>query len=102
MVIARFLYALPVFARQLTVSDMKRINAIFLKEFKWRSTTKLFKADDKNEHSDKQLFRAILRSDHCLNELLPPRKNHLRRNTTKTGRALDLTLTKLKGLSLAL
>ena len=44
------------------------------KGFKWRFTMKLFKAYDIIKHSDKQLFRAILKSDHCLNELLPSRK----------------------------
>ena len=41
---------------------------------------KLFKADDIIVHFDKQLFPVILRSDHCLNELLTPRKNYLGRN----------------------
>ena len=59
LVIARFRYALPVFAGQLTVSDINRIDAISSKGFKWYLTTKLFNADDLIEHSDKQLFRAI-------------------------------------------
>ena len=78
-----FHYALSPFAEELHVSDDNRINAIFAKGFKWRLTTKFFKADDIIEHSDKQLFRAILRSDRCLNELLPPRKNYLGRNLRK-------------------
>ena len=52
--IARFQYALPAFAGQLIASDINRIDVIFATGFKWRSTTKLFKADDINEHSDKR------------------------------------------------
>ena len=51
LVVARFQYALPAFAGQLTVFDMNRIDTIFAKRFKWRLTRKLFKADN-IEHSD--------------------------------------------------
>ena len=58
-------------------------------------TTKLFKADDINEHSDKELFRATPRSDDCLNELLSPRKNHFARNLRENkGHGLELPLAK--------
>ena len=60
LVIARFQYALPAYAGQITASDINRIYAVYAKGFKWRLTTKLFKADDIIEHSDKQLFRAVL------------------------------------------
>ena len=59
------------------VSDMRKVVQYLPMGFKWRLTTKLFKADDIIEHSDKQLFREILKSDHCLNELLHPMKNYL-------------------------
>ena len=62
---------------------INRIDAIFAKGFKWRLTTKLLKAEDIIEHSDKQLFRAILISDDCLNQLLPPRKYCFGRNLKK-------------------
>ena len=56
----------------------------------------MFKADDIIEHSDKQLFRATLRSDHCLDELLPSRKNYFDRNLRirKKGNGLELPLAK--------
>ena len=60
---ARYQYALPAFAVQLT-PDINRIDAIFAKGFKWRLNTKLCEADDITEYSVKQLFRAISRSDH--------------------------------------
>ena len=94
LVIARFQYALPAFAGQLTISDINRINSIFAKRFKWRLTTKLFKANDIIEHWDKQLFRAILISDHCLNEFLPPRKNYLGRNLGEKLHGFELPLAK--------
>ena len=62
--IAGLQYALLAFAGQLTASDVNIIDALFANVFKWRSITKLFKSDDIIEHSDKHLFRAILRSDH--------------------------------------
>ena len=43
-------------------------------------TTKLFKADDIIKQADKRLFRAILISYHCLNELLPPIKCYVGKN----------------------
>ena len=60
-------------AEQLIAFDMN-MKTIFAKEFKWYLITKLFQADDIIEQADKRLFRAILRSYHCLNELLPPIK----------------------------
>ena len=77
LVIAQFQYALRAFAGQLTVSDINGIDIIFAMGFKWCLTIKLFKADDISEHSDKQLYHAILKSDHCLNQLLPLKKNYL-------------------------
>ena len=55
---------------------------------------KLFKVDDVIEHSYKQLFCSNLRSDHCLNELLPPRKYYFGRNLRKKGHGLELPLAK--------
>ena len=78
LVISQFQYVLLAFVGQITVSDINRINAIFAKAFKWCLTTTLFKADDIIEHFDILLFRAILRSDHCLNEFLPTRKYYFR------------------------
>ena len=52
---------------------------------------RLLKVD---EHSDKQLFHATLRSDHCLNELLLPWKNYFGRNVRKNGHELEIPLAK--------
>ena len=80
LVIAQIQYSLPVFAGQLTVSYINRIDALFAKRFKWRLTTNLFKAVDIFEHSNKQLFCTILRSYHYLKELLPHMKYYFSRN----------------------
>ena len=71
LVIARFRYVLSAFAGQLNIYENNRIDVIFAKGFKWRLTTKVFTADDIIKHSDEQLFRAILKSNHCLFGMLP-------------------------------
>ena len=48
-------------------------------------------------NTDEQLFRVILKSGHCLNELLPPRKNYLGRNLGKK----ELPLVKTERLKLS-
>ena len=39
------------------------------------NTTKLFKFEEMVDVADKRLFRAIKSSDHCLNHLLPGKRN---------------------------
>ena len=77
---------------------MNGIDAIFEKGFRQRLTLKLVKSDNITEHADKQLFHATLRLDHCLNELVPPRKNYFDRNLRKNGQGLELLLAKTERL----
>ena len=97
LVVARFQYALPALAGQLSDDDLHKVEAVFSKARRRQLTTYTPNAADLIEQCDKHLLRAALNPTHCLHSVLPPKKNLYGRNLRKKGhgRELPLATTKL-------
>ena len=74
LVVARFQYALPVLAGQLSADDLHKVDAVFYKACRWQLTSHTPNSADLIEQCDKHLLRADLNSIHCLHRMLPQRK----------------------------
>ena len=75
LVVARFHYALPAIAGQISVNDLHRIDAVFAKASRWQLTSIVPSAADIVDNADKRLFHFALKPTHCLHHMLPPKKN---------------------------
>ena len=96
LVVARFQYALPALAGQLSADDLHKVDAVFNKGRRWQLTSCTPYSADLIEQCDKHLFRADLNSNHCLHSILPPKKNMCGRNLRKKGHGRELPLSKTK------
>ena len=96
LVVARFQYALPVLAGQLSADDLRTVDAVFNKARRWQLTSHNPYSADLIEQCDKHLFRAALNPSHCLYSILPPKKNMYSRNLRKKGHGRELPLAKTK------
>ena len=74
LVVARFQYALPVLAGQLSADDLHKVEAVFSKAHRWQLTSHTPNSADLIEQCDKHLFRATLNPTHCLHSMLLQRK----------------------------
>ena len=75
LVVSRVMYAVQAMVGLMKRCDEGRINGMFKKAYRWGLTTKLYKFEEMVDVADKRLFRAIQTSDHCLNLLLPGKRN---------------------------
>ena len=96
LVVARFQYALPALAGQLSADDLRKVDAVFNKARRWQLTSHTPYSADLIEQCDKHLFRAALIPTHCLYSILPPKKNMYCRNLRKKGHERELPLAKTK------
>ena len=113
LVVARFQYALPALADQLSADYLHNVDAVFSKARRWRwlLTSHIQNSADLIEQCDKHLFRAALKPTHCmhsmlprvplnpthcLHSMLPPKKNMYERNLRKKDRRRELPLAKIK------
>ena len=85
LVLARFQYALPALAGQLSADDLRNVDAVFNKARRWQLTSLTPYSADLIEQCDKHLFRAALNLTHCLHSILPSKKNMYGRNLRKKG-----------------
>ena len=85
IVVARFQYALPALAGQLSADDLRKVDAVFNKARRWQLTSYTLYSADLIEQCDKHLFRTALNPTHCLHGILPPKKNMYGRNLRKKG-----------------
>ena len=74
LVVARFQYALPALAGQLSVDDLRKVDTVINKTWRWQLTSHTPYSVDLIEQCDKHLFRAALNPIHCLYSILPQRK----------------------------
>ena len=74
VVVARFQYALPALAGQLSADDLHKVEAVFNKARRWQLTSHTPYSADLIEQCDKHLFGAALNPTHCLYSILPQRK----------------------------
>ena len=72
LVVARFQYALPALAGQLSADDLRKVDAVFNKARRWQLTSHTPYSADLIEQCDKHLFRATINPAHCLYRILPP------------------------------
>ena len=93
-VVARFQYALPALAGQLSDDDLHKVDAVFSKARRWQLTSHTSNSADLIEHCDKHLFRAALNPIHCLHSVLARKKNMYGRNLRKKGHEGELPLAK--------
>ena len=71
---ARFQYALPALAGQLSAMICAKVDAVFSKARRWQLTSRTPYSADLIEQCDKHLFRAAINPIHCLHSILPQRK----------------------------
>ena len=69
-------YALPVFSGALRQSDIERINSTVRKARRRGLTNLDINFGNMSERMDRDLFRKTLEHEHCLNQLLPLRKDN--------------------------
>ena len=96
LVVAKFQYALPALAGQLSADDLQIVDAVFSKACRWQLTSHTPNSADLIEQCDKHLFRAALNPAHCLHSILPPKINMYGRNLRKKGHERELPLAKTK------
>ena len=70
-VVARFQYALPALAGQLSADDLCKVDAVFNNARRWQLTLNTLYSADLIEQCDKHLCRAALNPTHCLYSILP-------------------------------
>ena len=75
LVVARFQYALPALTGQLSANDLRKVDAVFNKAWRWQLTSHTPYPAVLIEQCDKHLFLATLNPTHCLHSILPPKKN---------------------------
>ena len=76
MVLSRIQYALPVYSGNSLQSDITRIDTALLKARRWGLMNIQTDFDALARSADHTLFNEVLKSSHCLNKLLPPKKNN--------------------------
>ena len=97
LVVARFQYALPALAGQLSADDLREVDAVLIKARRWQLTSHTPYSADLIQQCDKHLFRAALNHHtHCLHSILPPKTNMYGRNLRKKGHGRELPLAKTK------
>ena len=74
LVVARFQYALPALAGQLSADDLRNVDAVVNKVRGWQLTSHTPYSADLIEQYDKHLFRTALNPTNCLPSILPQRK----------------------------
>ena len=77
LVAARFQYALPALAGQLSADDLHKVDAVFNKARRWQLTSHTQNSADLIKHCDKHLFRAVLHSTHCLHCMAAPKEKYV-------------------------
>ena len=97
IVVARFQYALPALAGQLSPDDLHKVDAVFNKARRWQLTSHTHYSADLIEQCDKHLFRVALIPPTVCIAYYPQKKNMYGRNLRKKGheRVLPLAKTKL-------
>jgi len=76
LIISKITYALPAFAGHISTAERNRINKFFRKAYRRHLVTQIFDIDTLIETTDSRLFRSITYPDHCLNYLLPSKRNY--------------------------
>ena len=71
---ARILYALPAWGGFLTADLIAKIDAYLYKAIRWGYNGNLTMLSELLHDADIKLFRSMLRSTHCIHQLLPPLK----------------------------
>ena len=72
LVLSGIIYALPVFAHNLSKDDTNKINALLGKSQKWGVNSKSYNLFELSEQANIQLSIKMLSPGHCLHHLIPP------------------------------
>ena len=73
---SKITYALPAFAGHISTAERNRINKCFRKANRRHLVTQIFDIDTLIETTDSRFFRSMTYPDHCLNYLLPSKRNY--------------------------
>jgi len=76
LIVSRILYALPAWGGLLSAELKGRINAFLRRLYKYGFMHSLIDIEYLLTSSDRKLFKNMQKCEHCLNHLLPPRKNN--------------------------
>jgi len=76
LIMSKITYALPAFAGHISTAERNRINKFFRKANRRHLVTQIFDIDTLIETTDSRFFRSITYPDHCLNYLLPSKRNY--------------------------
>ena len=74
LIVSRILYALPAWGGFLTADLIAKIDAYLYKAIRWGYNGNLTMLSELLHDADMKLFRSMLRSTHCIHQLLPPLK----------------------------
>jgi len=77
LIVSRIMYALPAWGGLLSAELKGRINAFLRRLYKYGFMHSLIDIEYLLTTSDRKLFRNMQKCEHCLNHLLPPRKNNV-------------------------
>jgi len=75
LILSKVIYGLPAFAGHLSVFDIGRINKMFRKAYRRGLVQELFDFKYIIKRHDCKLFCLVQHPSHCLNVLLPPKRN---------------------------
>jgi len=73
---SKITYALPAFAGHISTAERNRISKFFRKANRWHLVTQIFDIDTLIGTTDSRFFHSITYPDHCLNYLLPSKRNY--------------------------
>jgi len=76
LIMSKNTYALPAFAGHISTAERNRINKFCRKANRRHLVTQIFDIDTLIETTDFRLFRSVTYPDHCLNYLLPSKRNY--------------------------
>ena len=99
MVLSRIQYALPVYSGNLHQSDIDRINAALRKARRWGLTTIQTDFNILARRADLALFNEVLKGSHCLNKLLPSKKNNVIYSLRSNNISYDIPLIRNSALA---
>ena len=77
LIVSRILYALLAWGGLLSAELKGRINAFLRRLYKYGFMHSIIDTEYLLASSDRKLFRYMQKCEHCLNHLLPPRKNNV-------------------------
>jgi len=74
LIVSRILYALPALGGFLTADQIGKIDTYLCKALRWGYNDNVKLLSELLHDADMKLFRSMLRSTHCIHQLLPPLK----------------------------